>query len=64
MMSKFIQLDLPFYYIPAEESVISHPDIPKSDNKKDGCFCEKCKDFFKLAEPNQDNNTFICYSCK
>jgi len=31
---------------------------------KDGCDCKKCKEFYPYAEPNQDDGTLICYSCR
>jgi len=30
----------------------------------DGCSCDKCKDFFYQAAPNQENGRFICWSCR
>lgn len=29
-----------------------------------GSACLKCKTFVTMAEPNQPNGTFICYSCR
>ncbi len=32
---------------------------------RDGCICNKCREFYAYAEPNQeDKKTFICYSCR
>lgn len=41
----------------------SKKESPKKRDK-DGCFCEKCKEFFPFAEPNQKDETLICYSCR
>jgi hypothetical protein len=30
----------------------------------DGCSCEKCREFVPMAESNQSNGTFVCYSCR
>lgn len=30
----------------------------------DGCSCSKCNDFARMASPNQDDGTFICYGCR
>lgn len=30
----------------------------------DGMNCSNCKDFYQMAEPNQEDGTLICYSCK
>jgi hypothetical protein len=29
-----------------------------------GCRCKGCQIFNEYAEPNQEDNSFICYSCK
>ncbi len=30
----------------------------------DGMLCQKCKVFYEFAEPNQDDGSMICYSCR
>lgn len=30
----------------------------------DGLVCKKCRDFYEFAEPNQEDGTLICYSCR
>lgn len=35
----------------------------KKDDR-DGCDCVKCKEFYPFAEPNQDDGTLICFSCR
>lgn len=37
---------------------INRPTYP------DGMFCRKCQTFYKYAEPNQDDGTLLCFSCK
>lgn len=33
--------------------------------KKDpGCRCRKCKEFNEYAEPNQEDGSFLCYTCR
>lgn len=32
--------------------------------KYEGSTCTKCNDFARMAEPNQDDGTFMCYSCR
>lgn len=36
------------------------------EKKKDkgGCSCKKCKEFFEYAEPNQEDGTLVCWSCR
>lgn len=36
----------------------------KSKDDRDGCDCVKCKEFYPFAEPNQEDGTLICYSCR
>lgn len=43
--------------------VDSIPAVAKKENK-DGCNCKKCKEFYPYAEPNQDDGTLVCYSCR
>lgn len=30
----------------------------------DGMVCKGCKTFYEFAEPNQDDGSMICYSCR
>jgi hypothetical protein len=30
----------------------------------DGMLCKKCSVFFEFAEPNQEDGSLICYSCR
>lgn len=30
----------------------------------DGLACVKCQDFFQMAEPNQEDGTLVCWSCR
>lgn len=36
----------------------------KKKPEEDGCVCKKCKQFYQYAEPNQEDGTLICYSCR
>jgi len=40
--------------------------VPVEEKKEisDGCTCKKCKEFYPYAEPNQNDNTLICYGCR
>lgn len=38
--------------------------VDKKKEVSDGCFCKKCKEFYQYAEPNQDDDTLICYGCR
>ena len=35
-------------------------------NKKfpDGFFCKQCGEYYRMAEPNQQDGSLICYSCR
>lgn len=30
----------------------------------DGMYCKKCQNFYEFAEPNQQDGSMICYSCR
>lgn len=32
--------------------------------KCEGSLCKKCNDFARMAEPNREDGSFICYSCR
>jgi len=32
--------------------------------KDEGCSCKICKEYKRFAGPNQDDGSFICYSCR
>jgi hypothetical protein len=36
----------------------------KKDPKDDGMNCKLCKEWFHMAEPNQEDGTLICRTCK
>lgn len=38
--------------------------VYKIKSQIDGCTCLKCKDFYHQAAPNQDNGSFICWTCR
>lgn len=39
-------------------------EVAAKKENKDGCNCKKCKEFYPYAEPNQDDGTLVCYSCR
>lgn len=40
--------------------------LPVEKKKKEsaGCKCKKCKEFYDYAEPNQEDGTLVCWSCR
>lgn len=57
------------YYITAPIGQPVTLTIPQEDAKEikkhtGGCSCKKCREFNEYAEPNQEDGTFICYSCR
>lgn len=52
-----------WFTIGATEAEPAEKATDKKQNK-DGCNCKKCKEFYPYAEPNQDDGTLICYSCR
>lgn len=39
--------------------------LEKVEKKKsNGCVCSKCEELYPYAEPNRDDGSFKCYSCR
>jgi hypothetical protein len=38
--------------------------IYKIHSIMDGCVCTKCNDFYYQAQPNREDGTLICWSCR
>jgi hypothetical protein len=36
----------------------------KNGKSPDGMFCKNCRSWYQFAEPNQEDGTLICYSCR
>jgi len=34
------------------------------EKKSEGATCKRCEEFNEFAEPNQDDDTFLCYRCR
>jgi len=43
---------------------LDYPLESKAEPISAGHFCKKCNEFFEFAEANQDDKSFICYSCR
>jgi len=52
---KFLDCDIIF---------IQSSMICKVHSILDGMNCPKCHEFYEMASPNQDDGTFICWSCR
>jgi hypothetical protein len=46
-----------------EENCSETKKSPKN-KPHEGCFCELCKEYYPYAEPNQEDGTLVCYSCR
>lgn len=44
-----------------EDKIVS---IKIKKTNLDGMYCGRCKEFFPMAEPNQINGDFKCWSCR
>lgn len=58
------QLSLTKKYLGDDILYIREGFVYKVKSEVDGCTCDKCKDFFYQAAPNQDNGTFLCWECR
>lgn len=38
--------------------------IAQIQYRVDGCYCVKCGEFYHMAQPNQADNSLICWSCR
>ncbi len=49
-------------------SLVDTVDVFIENSRKrrysDGMICNKCKEFYMFAGPNQEDGTLICYSCR
>lgn len=52
------------YYIPCSIAASEETDTVADPIASNGCSCARCKEFNEYAEPNQPNNTFVCYACR
>ena len=56
-----------FPYLDDEEETPTENPLVNKIKLPDGSFamiCAKCMVQFQWAEPNQDDNTFKCYTCR
>lgn len=55
-------------YVPqeAEKQKTKEPkdSLKTTINGIDGCVCAKCGEFYPYAEPNMDDGSMVCYSCR
>ena len=58
------QLELEKKWLNSYIVVIADSDIIEIIKQDSGATCSNCKLFCRYAEPNQPDNTFICYQCK
>jgi hypothetical protein len=48
-----------------EQTIYITENMVISVSKQDGISCSRCKDFFRMAAPNQpDGKTMICWGCR
>jgi len=38
--------------------------LQTKNNKIDGMFCNCCETFYKFSDSNQEDGSFICYTCR
>jgi hypothetical protein len=68
-----IAISTSYKYIPTQKEynrsatmsveAVVHSRVPEH-GEMDGCVCSKCHNFYPYAEPNQEDGTLICYSCR
>lgn len=58
------QLKINSRFLNEEFIYIKEKMVLKVHSILDGMTCSNCHEFFNMAEPNQDDGTLICYSCR
>jgi len=58
------KLGLPKKYVGTYTTYILETQIERVHFILDGCICVECGEFYDMAEPNQENGTLICFSCR
>jgi len=51
-------------YIGSTVYFLTHRHIVRLYSRNVGMACNRCKEFAMMAEPNQPDDTFICYLCR
>jgi len=59
-----IRFNIDFKFMGCRAYYITGYKVFQVYSRIDGMCCARCKDFFSMAEPNQENGTMICYSCR
>jgi hypothetical protein len=50
--------------LPAMEELAKETRRKEKEDRLDGLWCTSCGDFSTYAEPNQEDGTFVCWSCR
>lgn len=58
------ELGIDFKFLDEQFVYIEGNMIARVNSVLDGMSCSNCEEFFQMAEPNQDDGTLICYSCR
>jgi hypothetical protein len=61
-LSKELNIDLKF--LNEQFVYISSDLVAQIRSIFDSVMCAHCKEFFPMAEPNQEDGTLICYNCR
>lgn len=62
--SRARRLNIASRFIGERVSYISDSQVARLVYEIDGRKCDRCQEFFMMAEPNQPGGIFLCWSCK
>lgn len=62
--SRARKLNIASRFIGEKISYISVGQITRISYQLDGLKCDRCQDFYTMAEPNQPDGGFLCWSCR
>lgn len=66
---QWVTISIPYTNITPTTPVLNVPEMceeppVRKKKDKDGETCKKCLEFYPFAEPNQEDGTLVCYSCR
>lgn len=57
-------LDIESRFLDTDVTYIQSNMIARVNSTLDGLRCSKCEEFHAMAEPNQEDGTLVCWSCR
>jgi len=58
------KLNIPERFLDSRINYITDEHIVSLYNRREGCTCSRCEEFYHHSEPNQEDGSMICYQCR